>query len=217
MPETKKCKQCQAEIDKKAQICPNCQKKQGNVFIFIIIGVLAVAIIGVFLYQVIGRPKLVDTNNSAANKTETKNQSNKPISSEKTEQTTFKTGETVESNDILVTLLEVKESKGSDFNKPSDGNVFVLCEYDIENKSEKDITISSMLSFEATCDNNAISQSITGLLEKGDKAQLDGSVATGTKMNGVIAYEVPTNWKELKIKFTPAFWSSKDITFIATK
>ena len=36
------------------------------------------------------------------------------------------------------------------------------------------------------------------LLEKGDKNQLDGTVAPGKKMNGVIGYEVPADWKELE-------------------
>ena len=53
------------------------------------------------------------------------------------------------------------------------------------------------------------------LLEKGDKNQPDGTVAPGKKMNGVIGYEVPADWKELEIKFTPDFWSNKDISFVA--
>lgn len=53
------------------------------------------------------------------------------------------------------------------------------------------------------------------LLEKGDKNQLDGTVAPGKKMNGVIGYEVPADWKELEINFTPDFWSNKDISFVA--
>ncbi len=34
MGETKKCKYCQSEIDKKAKICPNCKKKQGGSLLF---------------------------------------------------------------------------------------------------------------------------------------------------------------------------------------
>ena len=49
------------------------------------------------------------------------------------------------------------------------------------------------------------------------KNQLDGSVAAGKKMNGVIAYQVPEDWKTLEIKFSPSFWSNKSATFVATK
>ena len=52
------------------------------------------------------------------------------------------------------------------------------------------------------------------LIEKGNKNQLDGAVAAGKKFNGVIGYEVPTDWKELEVRFTPDFWSGKDIVFI---
>lgn len=47
MSDTKKCKYCQSEIDKKAKICPVCKKKQGGGKLkWIIIGVVAVIIIG---------------------------------------------------------------------------------------------------------------------------------------------------------------------------
>ena len=51
MSETKKCKQCQSEIDKKAKICPNCRKKQGGGLKFIVIGIAAIAIIGALTSQ----------------------------------------------------------------------------------------------------------------------------------------------------------------------
>lgn len=35
-------------------------------------------------------------------------------------------------------------------------------------------------------------------------------------MEGVIAYQVPTDWKKIEINVSPSFWSSKDIQFIAT-
>ena len=52
-------------------------------------------------------------------------------------------------------------------------------------------------------------------MEKGNKNQLDGTVAPGKKFNGVIGYEVPANWEKLEVLFTPDFWSGKDITLIA--
>ena len=44
--ETKVCKHCQTEIPKKAKVCPNCRKKQGGIIKWIIIGIIAIAIIG---------------------------------------------------------------------------------------------------------------------------------------------------------------------------
>ena len=130
-------------------------------------------------------------------------------------QTTFGVGETAELNNVGVTLLGVTESDGSAYNKPTEGNTFVLCEFEIENNSTSDIGISSMLSFDCYCDDYAASISLTALAEKGSKQQLDGTIAGGKKMNGVIGYEVPKDWKELELRFTPSFWSRKDVVFVA--
>lgn len=57
--------------------------------------------------------------------------------------------------------------------------------------------------------------SIWALVEKDDKNQLDGTIAVGKKMKGVIGYEVPINWHELEIAFTPDVWNGQEIIFIA--
>lgn len=215
MSETKLCRHCKTEINKKAKICPNCQKKQGGILKFIIIGVVIIGIIGAAASQGKDEPKLVGTegNSEISDNASNPEATATPVP----EKTTFAIGETAELKDIYVTLMSVTESEGSDFNAPADGKVFALCEFEIENNSDDDITVSSMLSFEAYCDSYATSLSISALLAKGDKNQLDGSVAAGKKMNGVIGYEIPVDWDELEINFTPDFWSGKEIVFVATK
>ena len=69
---------------------------------------------------------------------------------------------------------------------------------------------------DASADDYACTFSLSALMEKGSKNQLDGTVAAGKKFSGVVGYEVPTDWQELEINFTPDVWSGKDITFIAT-
>lgn len=133
------------------------------------------------------------------------------------EKTDFGIGEVVDLNGIEATLLTVTESTGGQFTKPADGNVFVILEFDIANNSKEDITVSSMLCFEAYCDDYSVNQSMTGLMEDNGKKQLDGNVAVGKKISGVITYEVPTDWKQMEVSFTPSFWSGKAIKFIATK
>ena len=44
---------------------------------------------------------------------------------------------------------------------------------------------------------------------------MDGSIASGKKMNGVVGYEVVADWKEIEIQFQSNVWSSKNITFFA--
>ena len=128
---------------------------------------------------------------------------------------TFGVGESAELKDIVVTLVSVEESSGSQFNQPTDGNVFVICEFEIENNSSSEIAVSSLLSFAAYCDDYSLNFSLTALLEKGNRNQLDGQIAAGKKMNGIIGYEVPIGWNELEIRFTPSFWSGNEIIFTA--
>lgn len=140
---------------------------------------------------------------------------NAPVAVEEVQQQTeFGVGDVVELNDIKASLVSVTENNGSSFNEPSEGNVFVLCEFEIENGSTRDISVSSLMSFEAYQDDYACNLSISALLEAGNKNQLDGTIAAGKKLNGVVGYEVPSDWKNLEIRFAPDFWSSKDITFV---
>ena len=200
----KKCKTCGEEIAKNAKTCPNCgaKNKKSNL---LLIGIIALVVI-IIAAAAGGSDEPVKVDNPSDNTT---NKTETPSS--------FKVGETANLKDVLVSLVNVTESNGSSFNTPQDGYVFVLCEFTIENNSTKELTVSSLLSFEAYCDDYATSMSISALMEKGDKEQLDGKVAPGKKFNGIIGYELPTDWKELEIKFTPDVWFGKDITFIAPK
>lgn len=223
----KNCKVCGEEVAKSARICPHCGaklKKGHPILTSILVLVVLVAVIGSSSNN--DEPKRVETSAPAQSVeaapqkgTETPSQDSGSIPSqppEKEEKSAFYAGETVEMKGINVTLVSVTESEGSAFNAPTDGNVFVLCEFEIANNSAKEIAISSMLSFEAYCDDYTCTFSLGALMEKGSKNQLDGTVAAGKKFNGIIGYEVPTDWKELEIIFTPDFWTGKDITFIAT-
>ena len=44
-------------------------------------------------------------------------------------------------------------------------------------------------------------------------SQLDGDVAKGKKMNGVICYQVPKDFKNFEIRYTPDFWGDKEVIF----
>lgn len=132
----------------------------------------------------------------------------------------FDVGETAESGGVKMTLMSITESTGSKYIKPNDGYVFLQCNFEIDNNSDKDLSISSILCFETYVDGYSTSQSITGLLngDGGKVDQLDGSVAASKKMKGTIAYEVPKDWKEIEIRVNPDVLSffSNEVTFKAT-
>lgn len=196
------CKICGADIAKSAKVCPACGAKQKKPVVLIVIAVIfAIGIIGAALGG--NSPEKVGNVGTQSN-----------ADSSELQKTEFFVGDVVSLNDIEVTFVSCTESSGKDFYTPDSGNVFLFCEFAIENKSNKDIAVSSLMSFEAYVDDYSTNLSMSGTLAA-DKGQMDGTIAAGKKMSGVMGYEVPENWKTLEIRFTPDFWSGKDITFIA--
>ena len=204
------CKACGQQIAKSAKKCPHCgakNKKGFPVWLGIVVAIILIAIIASAGND---EPKKVgDVSTPTISDTE-------PKEPTKAEKTTFGVGEIAELKDVKVALIGVTESNGSQFNSPAEGKVFVLCEFEITNNSQADVAISSILSFKGYCDDYTCEYSLGALMAKGDKNQLDGTVAPGKKMRGVVGYKVPTDWKELEVQFTPDFWTGKEIVFTAT-
>lgn len=125
-------------------------------------------------------------------------------------------GNIISYNGITVQLVGVTENNGSEYNEPAAGNVFVLCEFEIANNSGEDISISSLMSFEAYVDDYSTDTSF-GAEMSTDKGTLDGTIASGKKMRGVIGYELPKNWSTIEIRFTPDFWSGDEFIFTYNK
>lgn len=121
--------------------------------------------------------------------------------------------ETAKSNDVNVTMTDYEINYGSEWNYPSAGNVFVLAEFEIENNSNSDLAVSSVMSFDAYVDGYSTSLSLGALVENND-SQLDGTVAAGKRMRGWIGYEVPSNWNSLEIHFTADVWSGNKFKFV---
>lgn len=198
--------------------------KKGGKLKWIIIAIVILGIIGAVAGSEDGDEvkdvtSTVKEENSKKRRQKTESKSNDGETEEPEEKTEFYLGETAEQKNVQITLANVTESAGNDFAKPDEGNVFLICEFEIANNSDKDISISSMMNFEAYCDDYSINQDIIGLQapEAEGKNQLDGSVASGKKMNGVIAYQVPVDYKTMEINVSPDFWSSNDMKFIYKK
>lgn len=128
----------------------------------------------------------------------------------------FSVGDKVELGGIVVTLENVSESTGGNYMTPEAGKVFIICEFTIENNSASDIAVSSLMCFEAYIDDYSTMMDLSATVSS-NKTQLDGTVAAGKKMNGIIGYSADKGWQELEIRFTPDFWSGSDIIFSYTK
>ena len=208
----KKCKTCGADIAKKAKVCPSCGAKQKKPTALIILGVIVLIFIVAAVFGDSNEPTQVGTVDPSASFAGTQSDSTQLVD----QPDVFGVGDVVELDGVNVTLLSVTENNGSQFFTPTDGNVFVLFEFDIDNQSDSDIAVSSMLSFEAYFDDYASSVSISAL-SSSDKPQLDGSIAAGRKMTGVVGYEAPADWAKAEIRYTPEFWSGGEIVFEYTK
>lgn len=222
------CKHCGKEIEDDAKFCAGCgksvaeevkkqvaapvveepkKKKKRHPILGTILLVIGIFIVIGALAGGGDEPQKVDTAEPAA--------TNAPA--ETTGPEVFTVGDTLEMDDVLVTLNDVYESSGSQFLKPTDGNVFVICEFTIENNSNSELAVSSMMSFECYFDDYAANLSLGAMTADQSKQQLDGTVAAGKKIHGVIGYEAPTDWAEMEVRFAPNAFGSEAFVFNYSK
>lgn len=190
------CKACGKEIAKGVKKCPHCGKDQRNFFgrhkILTTIIALVVIIGGIAAAGGGNEPKKVGENNTAT----TSNVENK-----KAETKIFKVGDVVQLNDFKVTVNKVYTVKGDDFAKPKDGNEFVAIDCTVENISDKEQVVSSIVMFKVVDkDGRACEYSLTGQTAA-NAGQLDGNIGPGRKLTGVYVVEVPKGTTGLELEF----------------
>lgn len=194
-------------------------KKKGGKLKWVIIVIVIIAVIAAVSGGDDKPQKVGDSNegNSSSEKSDAEEQPNGEEGEEgEGEETVFKKGEIAELNGVQVTLTDYKESAGGEYNKPADGNVFLLAEFEIANNTEEEMSVSSMLSFDAYADDYSLDYSISAMMDK-DGSQLDGTIAAGKKMKGWIGWEVPADYKNVEIHFTDNVWSGNKFVFVIEK
>lgn len=131
---------------------------------------------------------------------------------------TYEVGETGTTDNVSATLNNVMEGTGNDYGKPADGNVYLYCEFTIENDTSESLVVSSMMCFSASCDGVIYGSDVmvTATAIQWGKHQIDGFLEPGKKMTGVVGFEVPKEWKDLEITYSPD-WDSGSLTFVASR
>lgn len=217
------CKHCGKEISETAKFCDGCgkpvaeeittpvaapiveeapKKKKRHPILGTIVLILGIFIIIGALGGGNDEPKKVEGNVPVA-----------AAPAETTVPAVFTVGDTLEMDNVLVTLNDVSESNGSQFLKPTDGNVFVICEFTIENNTDSEMAVSSIMSFEGYFDDYAANLSLGAMTADQSKQQLDGKVAPGKKISGVVGYEAPEDWAEMEVRFKPNAFTSDAFVF----
>lgn len=121
----------------------------------------------------------------------------------------YTVGDIIEADkELKITILSAGEyTSDNQFIQPADGKIFYKVDLEMENTSEKDTTVSSMIGFEAYEDGYSISETYASGVENG----LDGSLAAGKKIKGSLVYEISKDWKELEVQYKPNVWLDKKI------
>ena len=213
-PTVKQCKHCKSEIPYDAKVCPVCRKKQGAPGCLIVVLVVVVLVV-IAAFAGSGESSTPQKVESTSGTSQSASQAGEAQS--QPEQTVFTVGDAVELNGVKTTLLSAEEYPGKQYMMPTDGNIFLVCQFEIENDSSAEITVSSMVSFNAYCDDYSVNLSVTGEMLEDSWKTLDGTVAPGKKINGVIAYEIPQDWQKMEISYTPSYWSGHDVQFEINK
>jgi hypothetical protein len=205
-----KCKTCGADIASGAKTCPSCGAKNKKTFykrwwfilivFFIVVGALGSS--G-------SKPKKVSSSadsSSASTDTTVSTDSSKKSNAPEI----YKIGDTIQLKDFKVTVNKIRSaSSGSNkMFKPKDGNEFFFVDCTIENTSDKDQTVSSILMFKVVDkDGRSYDQSISG----DNNGQLDGTVGPTRKISGEYCVEVPNGKAGLELEFNSSFINNQQI------
>lgn len=102
-------------------------------------------------------------------------------------------------NGARMTLLGTTKSRGNGVNVPADGYVFVWVEFEVSNITGRTLTFRPDSEFSVYCDGYTIQASnrSAAAAPMGFASRLGG----GEKMKAMLCFELPANWKELKVVY----------------
>lgn len=121
-------------------------------------------------------------------------------------QEVFNVGDTIELKDFKVTINNVyKVESDNEFYQPEEGNQFLAVDCTLENISDKDQTVSSMIMFKVVdSEGRKCKYSLTGQTAA-NAGQLDGTIGAGRKLTGVYVVEVEEGKTGLELEFDSSF------------
>lgn len=235
------CRKCGNQIDNRASVCPECgtptnggryakaapKKKKHPVLLTVLVVVVVALVVAGFSggdSQNKGPQKVSSANTVAPQpeqaapsaQTEAAVQTVPTTAAAPTESGAFTVGDSAVMDGVTVTLKSITENTGANYSTPTEGNVFLICEFEIQNGSDQGINVSSMLSFEAYVDDYSVDMSLLATSAASVK-QLDGSVAVGKKISGAVGYEVPSDWQNMEIRYVPNPFLDDAIIFTYSK
>lgn len=122
----------------------------------------------------------------------------------------LKVGEKIESNSLNVAYLSCEtDSSNNMFITPKDGYHYVTCEFEFENVSNSDLSVSCF-SFDCYADG----VNCDGAYFRNDA--INATLSAGRKAKGTVTFEVPDSATIVEVEYLENFWTSKRVVFDAS-
>ena len=199
------CKTCNAEIAASAKKCPSCGAKNKKPiykkwWMWLIVLLVAFILIG----SLGSGEKDKDSNTDSTPQSET-------TDNNKTDDTKefYSVGEEVKLGDNILIINSVEKSNGSEWDKPKDGNEFVIVSVTIKNGGSSEISYNPFDFKMQNSQGQITDQAFTTI--NNDTSLSSGKLAASGSVSGSIAFEQPTGDSGLVLKYKSNIFSNKEI------
>lgn len=122
----------------------------------------------------------------------------------------FHVGDVVETDNLRITFASAEQyQEENEFLQPKDGYEYWRFEFNFENISDTDQTVSSMMDWECYADNQKVDQTWLG-----DESGLDATLSSGRTTQGSVYFEIPVDAESIELEYSISFWNSDKIIFV---
>ena len=152
--QTKICKFCKTEIPTDAKICPNCRKKQTSMLRKTAKILLLFCIAAFLLTFCSNVQKFKNENNKDKNPRKISEGSSLEQEKTGTSGNVFQTGDVVETENLRISFLSAEQYvSDNEFLQPKEGYEYWKFTFKVENISDSDQAVSSLMDWECFADN----------------------------------------------------------------
>ena len=122
----------------------------------------------------------------------------------------FSVGEVVETSDFRISFLSAEEYvSDNQFIQPKEGYAYYKMEFEFENISDSDKSVSSMIGWNCYADSYKADQTWIG-----DDNGLDASLSAGKKTKGAVFFEIPKDAQSVELEYETNFWTEDKLIFV---
>ncbi len=145
---------------------------------------------------------------SSSNSNSNSNSDTKNSNTDSNKKVEHKVGEAIDikGEELTVKTVTKDYKSGNQFLKPESGNQYVKIDVTIKNNTDDSIDVSSY-EFKIL-DSNGVYHDTNYIL---NNSLSSTKVEKGGVLSGSISFEVPKNDNELKLVYTPSFWSDENV------